>query len=47
MKVPLSWLNDYVDVKDLSIEELAHKLTLAGLEVEQIDFIGLPLPAVG
>jgi len=45
MKVPLSWLNDYVDVKDLSIEELAHKLTLAGLEVEQIDFIGLPLPA--
>jgi len=45
MKVPLSWLNDYVDVKDLSIEELAHKLTLAGLEVEQIDFVGLEPPA--
>ena len=45
MKVPLSWLNDYVNVKDISIEELAQKLTLAGLEVEQIDFIGLPLPA--
>ena len=44
MKVPLSWLNDYVNVKDIPIEELARKLTLAGLEVEQIDFIGLQSP---
>ena len=44
MKVPISWLNDYVDVKDIPIEELAHKLTLAGLEVEEIEFIGLMPP---
>ncbi len=44
MKVPLSWLNDYVDVKDIPIEELAQRLTLAGLEVEEIDFIGLEPP---
>jgi phenylalanyl-tRNA synthetase beta chain len=44
MKIPLSWLNDYVDVKDIPIEELAHKLTLAGLEVEEINFVGLNPP---
>ena len=36
MKVPLSWLNDYVDTKDIPIEELAQRMTLAGLEVEEI-----------
>jgi phenylalanyl-tRNA synthetase beta chain len=45
MKVPLSWLQDYVDVNDIPIETLAHQLTLAGLEVEEIQFLGLPLPA--
>lgn len=44
MKVPLSWLNDYVDTKDIPIEELARRMTLAGLEVEEINFIGLALP---
>jgi phenylalanyl-tRNA synthetase beta chain len=43
MKVPLSWLKDYVEIT-LPIEELAYKLTLAGLEVEAIHFVGLPLP---
>ena len=43
MKVPISWLKDFVDI-ELSIEELAHRLTLAGLEVEEIQFIGLPKP---
>jgi phenylalanyl-tRNA synthetase beta chain len=41
MRVPISWLKDYVDVT-LSPEALAEKLTLAGLEVESIDLIGLP-----
>jgi phenylalanyl-tRNA synthetase beta chain len=41
MRVPISWLRDYVDVT-LPIEQLAEKLTLAGLEVEHIDSIGLP-----
>jgi phenylalanyl-tRNA synthetase beta chain len=39
MKVPLSWLSDFVDV-DLSPEELAHRLTMAGLEVAGIERIG-------
>jgi phenylalanyl-tRNA synthetase beta chain len=46
MKVPLSWLKDFVDLT-LSIEELAHRLTMAGLEVEEIRFVGLPMPAQG
>ncbi len=41
MKVPISWLKDYVDI-DISIEELAERLTLAGLEVSSIDYIGIP-----
>jgi phenylalanyl-tRNA synthetase beta chain len=39
MKVPISWLKDYVDVR-VSPEELAHILTMAGLEVEAVDYIG-------
>ena len=44
MKVPISWLKDYVDIDGIPIEELAHKLTMAGLEVEEIHFIGLEPP---
>jgi phenylalanyl-tRNA synthetase beta chain len=36
VKVPLSWLRDYVDV-DLSAEELAERLTLLGMEVKGIE----------
>ncbi|HSQ25528.1 MAG TPA: phenylalanine--tRNA ligase subunit beta [Anaerolineales bacterium] len=43
MKVPISWVKDYVDIS-LSLEELAHALTMAGLEVEEIRYVGLPLP---
>jgi len=39
MKVPLSWLKEYVDV-DTSSEELAQKLTSAGLEVADIKVTG-------
>ncbi|MCK4400966.1 phenylalanine--tRNA ligase subunit beta [bacterium] len=35
MKVPYNWLKEYVDIK-LSIEEIAEKLTMAGLEVADI-----------
>ena len=35
MKVSVNWLKDLVDI-DLSVEELAHTLTMAGLEVEEI-----------
>ena len=40
MKVPLSWLRDFVDII-LTPEELAYKLTFAGLEVEDIEYVGL------
>ncbi len=39
MKVPLSWLRQYVDV-DLPPRELAHRLTMAGVEVGEVDEIG-------
>jgi phenylalanyl-tRNA synthetase beta chain len=39
MKVPLSWLKDYVDIT-MPPEELADALTMAGLEVEAIEYIG-------
>jgi phenylalanyl-tRNA synthetase beta chain len=45
MKLPLSWLKDFVDVT-VTIPQLASRLTMAGLEVEQISFVGTPLPMV-
>jgi phenylalanyl-tRNA synthetase beta chain len=39
MKVPMRWLNDFVDT-GLSARELAHRLTMAGLEAEKIEEIG-------
>ena len=39
MKVPLSWLKEYVEI-DVPLEELAERLTLAGLEVNGIERIG-------
>jgi phenylalanyl-tRNA synthetase beta chain len=46
MKAPISWLKDFVDI-DLPIPELAHQMTMAGLEVEEIQFVGLPMPKEG
>jgi phenylalanyl-tRNA synthetase beta chain len=39
MKVPMRWLSEFVDT-GLSARELAHKLTMAGLEAEKIIEIG-------
>ncbi len=43
MKVPLSWLKDYVDI-DLPLDQLARLLTMAGLEVDEIHTVGLSIP---
>jgi phenylalanyl-tRNA synthetase beta chain len=40
MRVPISWLRDYVDIT-LPVKELAEKLTIAGLEVKEIEYIGI------
>ena len=39
MKVPISWLKEYVDI-DTGIDELAERLTLAGLEVGAVEHLG-------
>lgn len=43
MKLPLSWIKEYVDI-DLSVNQLAHLLTMLGLEVEEVKLVGLPMP---
>ena len=35
MRIPLSWLNDYIPVPDDEQESVADALTMAGLEVEE------------
>jgi len=40
MKIPLSWINDYVNIKDVPVDELRQRLDLAGLEVESVEPIG-------
>jgi len=44
MKIPLSWLKDFINLDGLSVEDIARKLTLAGLEVDEILYVGLPMP---
>jgi phenylalanyl-tRNA synthetase beta chain len=44
MKLPLSWLKDYIDLDGLSVEDIARMLTLAGMEVDEIKYAGLPMP---
>lgn len=41
MKVPLRWLREFVDIT-LPVSDLAHILTMAGLEVSAIHHIGTP-----
>ncbi len=36
MKLPLYWLNDYVDISDVSVDELKNKLFSCGFEVEEV-----------
>src|SRR5919108_4614008 len=39
MRVPLSWLKDFVEIA-LPLDDLVHRLTMAGLEVANIEHIG-------
>ncbi|HYF32014.1 MAG TPA: phenylalanine--tRNA ligase subunit beta [Chitinophagaceae bacterium] len=45
MRVPLSWLKDFVDI-DMSVNELADRLTFSGIEVSDIESIGIYNPNV-
>src|SRR3970282_990013 len=44
MKIPIPWIKDFVNLDGISIEDLAHTMTMAGLEVEEIQYVGLPIP---
>lgn len=44
MKIPLSWLNEYVDISSIPVGQLVERLTIAGLEVESVRLIGKPKP---
>lgn len=44
MKVPLSWIGEFVNIDGLTVEEIARRLTLAGLEVEEIRYVGWQKP---
>lgn len=39
MLVSLNWLKNYVDIGDLTPEELAEKITKTGIEVDGIEYI--------
>ena len=44
MRVPMTWLREYVDLPaDVTARDLAGRLTLAGLEVETVDTLGADL----
>ncbi|MBO4311101.1 MAG: phenylalanine--tRNA ligase subunit beta [Lachnospiraceae bacterium] len=46
MLVPLSWLNEYVDIKDITPQELEEKLFSCGFEVEEVIEIGKDISGV-
>ena len=40
MKISLEWLNEFVDLSDVTPEQIVHELTMSGLEVEDVEKIG-------
>jgi len=38
MQVSHEWLNEFVNIEDKTPEEIAHNLTMSGLEVEEIEY---------
>ncbi|MDX1995356.1 MAG: phenylalanine--tRNA ligase subunit beta [bacterium] len=42
MLVPRSWLKEYVDIDDIPVEIIGERLTLAGLEVAHLYYLGVP-----
>lgn len=39
MKITYNWLKDFVDLKNVSVEEIAKKLTVSGFEVEDLIYM--------
>lgn len=40
MKISLEWINEFVDISDLTVEQIVHELTMSGLEVEETETVG-------
>ena len=40
MKLSINWLKEFIDLSDLSIDDIVSKIYKAGFEVENIDYIG-------
>ncbi len=38
MQVSFEWLNEYVDLDGITPEQIAHSLTMSGLEVEEVEY---------
>ena len=34
--IDLEWVNDYIDISDLDLKELASKITKAGINIEKV-----------
>lgn len=47
MRISTSWLNDYVDISDENLKELADKITNAGVNVETVEEYNTPNLVVG
>ncbi len=39
MQISLNWLNEFVDLSDIDEKQIAHELTMSGLEVEELEEI--------
>lgn len=37
MQVSINWLNEFVDLSDIDVEQIVHELTMSGLEVEAVE----------
>ena len=47
MRISTNWLNDYVDISDENLIELADKITNAGVNVETVEEYNTPNLGVG
>jgi phenylalanyl-tRNA synthetase beta chain len=36
LKISLNWINDFIDLSGIPVDEIVHKLTMSGLEVEDV-----------
>jgi phenylalanyl-tRNA synthetase beta chain len=38
LKISLNWLKDYINLDAISVDEIVNKLTISGLEVEEVEY---------